>query len=154
MFSQGPCVAAHIVDDFNGWKIRLTNSSSFSLSVSANIPLSLVQEIQAWMESYSQKSPLPVDFLPRQILPPFTQIVIETLSQLPFGEVISYSQLAEKSGSPRASRAVGNICHNNRFPLLVPCHRVIHQSGKSGGFAFDLSIKERLIEFESSFLLS
>lgn len=70
------------------------------------------------------------------------------MQKIPFGSTMSYQEVAQAAGSPRAARAVGGACNRNPFPLLVPCHRVIQANGKIGGFALDLEIKRRLLEFE------
>ncbi len=149
LFSRGPAICVHVIEDSLGWKTHLVDSPVFSLATFAKISPILRQTMIHWMEQYSLKSCPPVDFLPRQNLPPFTQTVTQALSNLPFGAVMSYSELAALCGSKRASRAVGNVCHKNRFPFFIPCHRIIHQTGKIGGFALPLSIKEKLLSFES-----
>lgn len=79
---------------------------------------------------------------------PFQHKVMKALSEIPFGHTVSYQELATLCGSPRGARAVGNACGRNPFPLFIPCHRVIQHNGKLGGFALDLEIKKRLLEFE------
>lgn len=54
---------------------------------------------------------------------------------IPWGETLSYKQLAERVGRPGAARAVGNVMASNRFPLVVPCHRVVGTAGGLGGFS-------------------
>ncbi len=82
----------------------------------------------------------------------FRHKVWAELCQIPFGETITYSALANKIGS--AARAVGNACRDNPFPLLIPCHRVVAKSGM-GGYSGQtegelLAIKQRLLAFEAS----
>lgn len=72
------------------------------------------------------------------------------LSRLRYGETISYSNLAEKVGFPRAVRAVASACGANPIPLVIPCHRVISKDGSLGGFSLGgLEVKERLLSLES-----
>lgn len=70
------------------------------------------------------------------------------LQQIPFGEVRSYTEVAEAIGSPRAVRAVASACAANRVALLVPCHRVIRGDGSLGGYKWGLERKRTLIEQE------
>lgn len=56
-------------------------------------------------------------------------------SQVPFGQTVSYGELAALCGSPRASQAVGSAMRNNPLSLIVPCHRVIRSSGALGNYA-------------------
>ncbi|SDZ23573.1 methylated-DNA-[protein]-cysteine S-methyltransferase [Saccharopolyspora shandongensis] len=75
--------------------------------------------------------------------------VLRTLHELvPFGETVSYKRLAELSGRPEASRAVGTIMGSNPVPLLVPCHRVLASGGGLGGFGPGLEAKRRLLVLE------
>jgi len=70
------------------------------------------------------------------------------LQKIPFGETRSYTDIAEAIGAPRAVRAVASACANNRVALLIPCHRVIRQSGDLGGYRWGLERKKRLLEKE------
>ena len=80
---------------------------------------------------------------------PFDRKVWKVVSQIPYGQTRSYSWIARKMGHPRATRAVGGSCGRNPLPLLIPCHRVITQSGKLGGYTGGIQIKIRLLELES-----
>lgn len=70
--------------------------------------------------------------------------------QIGYGETITYGELAKAVGSPKAARAVGHAMSKNRWPLVIPCHRVVAAAGKLGGFSNPqgLSIKERLLTLE------
>ncbi|MEM3395239.1 MAG: methylated-DNA--[protein]-cysteine S-methyltransferase [Nitrososphaerota archaeon] len=68
--------------------------------------------------------------------------------KIPYGETISYSELASRIGSPRASRAVGAALASNPTVIIVPCHRVIRKSGDLGGFSGKLGIKRKLLVLE------
>lgn len=80
----------------------------------------------------------------------FQQRVWRELRAIPYGEVISYGQLAERLGKPGASRAVGSANGANPVPILVPCHRVIAANGELGGFSAGLDRKRRLLELEGA----
>lgn len=81
---------------------------------------------------------------------PFGQSVIATCRAIPPGTTRSYGELAAAAGSPRASRAVGQLMARNRLPLLIPCHRVIAADGGLGGYSAGagLPLKQRLLELE------
>lgn len=81
----------------------------------------------------------------------FQGAVIAHCRRIPFGQTLSYGQLAQRAGSPRAARAVGNIMKSNQIPLLVPCHRVLASGGKIGGYSAPggLSLKEQLLAMEA-----
>ena len=59
----------------------------------------------------------------------FKEMVYRTLQKIPSGKVVTYSQLARLSGSPKACRAVGNILHNNADPINYPCYKVVNNKG-------------------------
>ncbi len=59
----------------------------------------------------------------------FQKKVYLAVEKIPKGRVVTYGEVARKAGSPRASRAVGNILHKNPFFGVVPCHRVVHADG-------------------------
>ena len=63
----------------------------------------------------------------------FREKVLVVVKSIPSGRVLSYKEVAEKAGSPKAYRAVGSIMRKNHDPL-VPCHRVIKSSGEPGGY--------------------
>ncbi|MDR1189354.1 MAG: methylated-DNA--[protein]-cysteine S-methyltransferase [Bifidobacteriaceae bacterium] len=67
---------------------------------------------------------------------------------------VSYGQLAELAGYPRAARAVGTACANNLIALVVPCHRVIRADGGLGNYGTDIQIKRRLLAHEARYMTS
>lgn len=79
---------------------------------------------------------------------PFQQQVWQTLLTIPYGETISYQQLAGKIKDKRASRAVANANAANALSILVPCHRVIGSSGQLTGYAGGLEAKDYLLKLE------
>ncbi len=79
---------------------------------------------------------------------PFQQRVWNELCKIPYGETISYGQLAQRIGNPNASRAVGLANGSNPIPIIIPCHRVIGSNGKLTGYGGGLPIKEKLLALE------
>ena len=75
--------------------------------------------------------------------------VWHTLQTIPYGETISYGQLAQRIGSPKAARAVGLANGSNPIPIVVPCHRVIGSNGSLVGYGGGLSNKKALLALES-----
>lgn len=78
----------------------------------------------------------------------FRRSVWSELVNIPYGETISYGELARRIGDPAASRAVGAANGANPLPIVVPCHRVIGASGKLTGFGGGLPVKQWLLEHE------
>jgi len=79
---------------------------------------------------------------------PFQQRVWQELVRIPFGATINYSQLAERIGSPAASRAVGHANGRNPISIIVPCHRVIGAKGSLTGYAGGIDKKQWLLTWE------
>jgi len=79
---------------------------------------------------------------------PFEREVWTALTDIPYGQTISYSELARRIGRPAASRAVGAANGKNPIPIIVPCHRVIGANGSLTGFGGGLGIKRRLLDLE------
>ena len=82
----------------------------------------------------------------------FQLSVWHELREIPYGETISYQQLAERVGDKKKSRAVGNANGKNPIPIIIPCHRVIRKSGDLGGFGGGIKIKRKLLELEQKFM--
>lgn len=80
----------------------------------------------------------------------FQKRVWTELLNIPFGETISYGELARRIGNPAASRAVGSANGRNPIALIVPCHRVIGSNGKLTGYGGGLDLKEKLLNWERS----
>jgi len=80
----------------------------------------------------------------------FQKLVWLELLEIPFGKVISYKQLAEKIGKPKAIRAVANAVGANPFAPDIPCHRVISQNGSIGGYSGEggIEYKRKLLDEE------
>jgi methylated-DNA-[protein]-cysteine S-methyltransferase len=79
---------------------------------------------------------------------PFQQGVWRRLCDIPYGQTISYGELAGRIGNPKASRAVGFANGSNPIPIVIPCHRVIGSNGKLTGYGGGLPIKEKLLALE------
>jgi methylated-DNA-[protein]-cysteine S-methyltransferase len=79
---------------------------------------------------------------------PFQRALVEALRAVRWGEVVSYSELARAAGYPNAQRAAGTFCAQNRFPIFVPCHRVVSAAGIGGYGSLGVGYKRRLLELE------
>ncbi len=136
---KGPKIHLHIeMREGSIINSHLTLSDHFSCS-GANLLL------QEWLEQYIEGKSIPLNLFSGS---EFQKKAMLAMQQIPFGSTMSYKELAAFVGNPKAARAIGNACNRNPFPLLVPCHRIVQSNGKIGGFASDLEIKRRLLEFE------
>jgi len=79
---------------------------------------------------------------------PFQLELVRALRRVPYGEVVSYRELARAAGRPNAQRAAGTFCAQNRFPLVLPCHRVVAANGIGAYGSLGVDYKRRLLELE------
>ena len=80
---------------------------------------------------------------------PFQHQVWEELRRIPYGQTITYRELANRIGKPKACRAVGAANGRNPLCVLVPCHRVVATDGTLGGYAGGLEFKTNLLRLEN-----
>lgn len=78
----------------------------------------------------------------------FQQRVWQELRNIPYGQTLSYGEVAARIGNPKGSRAVGMANNKNPIPIIVPCHRVIGKDGSLKGFGGGLEIKQQLLDLE------
>ena len=102
------------------------------------------EELDAYFSKILREFTVPVKLVGTD----FRKKCWEALRAIPYGETISYKQLAAKIGSPKACRAVGGANHHNPVVVIVPCHRVIGADGGLTGFGGGLDKKRVLLELE------
>lgn len=113
----------------------------------------LQQEIQARLTAFAAGER--VEFIDIEVVPqwetPFASRVVEVCREIPYGETLSYGDVAAQAGSPGAARAVGNVMSSNNVPLVVPCHRVVGSHKSLGGYSArgGIAVKKRLLELEA-----
>jgi len=78
----------------------------------------------------------------------FQMRVWETLRKIPYGETVSYQEIAEKLGNKNAVRAVATACASNRVALVIPCHRVVRSNGELSGYRWGVERKKTILEKE------
>jgi methylated-DNA-[protein]-cysteine S-methyltransferase len=124
-------------------KIRLFSSPEFEYKISGASG-KLKEKIADWLNLYAKGAPPPCHLpLSWKGVTEFQRDIYEWLLSIPFGSTTYYAAF-----DPRKSRAVGNACGKNPFPLIVPCHRVLAKDGSLGGFTGGLDIKRALLAFE------
>jgi methylated-DNA-[protein]-cysteine S-methyltransferase len=79
---------------------------------------------------------------------PFRTSILRYTAAIPYGEVRTYGEAALAVGSPQAARAAGGALHNNRTPVIIPCHRVLGANGNLVGFGGGLDMKSALLKLE------
>lgn len=104
-----------------------------------------------WVKDYLQgknpeiQSAPPLDL---QQGTPFQQSVWKAMLSIPYGMTLSYGDIAQKIGNPKAVRATGGACGANPIPLIIPCHRVLAANHKLGGFSGGIDWKPKLLALE------
>jgi methylated-DNA-[protein]-cysteine S-methyltransferase len=105
----------------------------------------VIRQLQAYFRGELKQCDVPLAMEGTE----FQLRVWNALRGIPYGETISYAQLARRIGNPKAVRAVGLANGNNPIPIIVPCHRVIGSDGSLTGFGGGLSTKKKLLELEN-----
>lgn len=109
-----------------------------------NLPFT--SQIKEYFEGKRKSFSLPL-FVPGTR---FMRDVYDATLSIPYGSTATYSDVAFAAGYPGAFRAVGNAMHANPIPILIPCHRVVHKTGKFAAYGGGLHIKRFLLELEGS----
>ncbi len=111
--------------------------------------LALVERLRRFAREFADDfTDVPLSFAG---ISPFARRALTACRQIPLGTTITYAELARRGGSPGAARAAGNTMARNRFPLIVPCHRVVGAGGQLGGYSAPdgLVMKRRLLAAEA-----
>jgi methylated-DNA-[protein]-cysteine S-methyltransferase len=105
----------------------------------------VIRQLEAYFEGKLQEFDLPLVLDGTE----FQLLVWRNLQKIPYGETVSYGQLAKRIGSPDAARAVGLANGSNPIPIIIPCHRVIGSNGDLTGFGGGVPLKKKLLALES-----
>ncbi len=113
-----------------------------------------IAELAERLQSYAAGNDECFDDVPVDLthLSAFQNRVVRSCRRIGRGRVRSYGDLAAAAGAPGAARAVGNVMAQNRYPIIVPCHRVVGSAGSLGGFSArdGISMKRRMLEMEGA----
>lgn len=111
----------------------------------------LLRELQSQLNAYFRRELREFDLPLNPSGTPFQLAVWEALRRIPYGETLSYGEVAAMIGRPMASRAVGAANGQNPIPIVIPCHRVIGSDGSLIGYGGGLDKKKILLELEGRF---
>lgn len=104
-------------------------------------------EVEEYFSGHRRAFDLPLDL---SLSAGFRRTVQQYLPRIGYGATLSYREVAEQVGSPRAVRAVGTACATNPLPVVVPCHRVLRSDGSLGGYIGGLDAKSALLDLEAA----
>ena len=105
------------------------------------------RELEEYFSGRRHEFELALDW---RLVGPFGRRVLRVTSEIPYGGVLSYAEVALDAGSPRGSRAAGNALGSNPIPIVIPCHRVLRTGGALGGYGGGLERKRWLLELEGA----
>ena len=113
-----------------------------------------IQTLASRLQSYAAGNDEQFDDVPLDLshLSAFQARVVRACRRINRGHVRTYGELAATAGAEGAARAVGNCMAKNRFPIIIPCHRVVGSAGSHGGFSArdGISMKRRMLEMEGA----
>ena len=103
-----------------------------------------IEELTAYFKTELTRFSVPLDWAGT----PFQESVWAALTRIPYGETVSYNEVAHAIGRPRSARPVGGAVGRNPLPIIVPCHRVMGSNGALTGFTGGLEFKVSLLTHE------
>ena len=104
-----------------------------------------MRELEDYFSGRSKRFQVPIDL---RWVTPFQKKVLDATTRVPFGEVVSYSDIARRIGKPEARRAVGGALGRNPVAIVIPCHRVVAADGSIGGYTGGLDIKREIMRID------
>lgn len=157
-FADADCPATELelaVDRANSRSLQPTDSPATDTPPSCLGPQQ--QLLAERLDQYFSTGRLQWDLasLEWRSITPFHREVLECCAQIAAGQTLTYGQLAARAGRPRAARAVGSAMARNRWPLIIPCHRVVGSDGRLTGYSGTggIETKRRLLGLEAGELL-
>ena len=103
-----------------------------------------LKEIREYFEGTRKTFSVPLDLN----MPPFYKKALLEVAKIPYGETVSYQEIAKRAGNPKASRAAGSANAKNPIAVFIPCHRILATDGSLGGYGGGLDKKIILLEHE------
>lgn len=143
---KGLCNVAFADDDKTLEKNLKVEFPNAEIVKDAKVLKGFVDEILKHLAGKKQRLDLPLDIQATA----FQMRVWELLRKIPYGETVSYSQIAEQLGDKKKVRAVAQACANNRIAVVIPCHRVVAKDGKLSGYKWGVERKKKLLSNEST----
>ncbi len=105
-----------------------------------------IQQLHQYFDGERRSFDLDLDL----VMPPFYQKALVAVHDIPYGNTLTYQQVAKRAGNKKAVRAAGSANANNPLPIVIPCHRVLATAGGLGGYGGGLKIKNYLLNLEGA----
>lgn len=145
-FLQSP-VGIIRIEENNGFIVSVTIAEKAGMNDSSPLLVEAINQLKEYFAGKRKVFDLPL----KQNGTPFQQQAWDYLCSIPYGKTVSYKDEAIAIGSPKGFRAVGSANGKNNICIIVPCHRVLNEGGKLGGYAYGLEMKSYLLEMEKNF---
>ncbi len=146
----GPLYAVVTARGLSGLHFKKQDVKSITRIGSANLEEKQLKKIVSQLEEYFEgkrmKFDMDFDFSGTS----FQKHVWKELYKIPYGQTVSYKDIAKRIKNPKAVRAVGSANGKNPICVVIPCHRVIAADGSIGGYSGGISIKRRLLKYEKN----
>lgn len=143
--TKGICLTAFVENVMEGMGILKSQKGPHCAVCDDRIFDEFTGKIDAYLRGEDIDLNIPIDITPTS----FQNRVWEELMRIPFGEVRTYSQIAQTLQVPNAARAVGGACGSNPICLIIPCHRAVPKGGGFGGFRWGAFRKSELLGLEA-----
>ena len=134
-----------IEDDIGVCSLTIGEGHSPDVPISGPLKTDVLMLLSGYFAGTVHTITVPLHLPPKSA---FTLAVYRTVSAIPFGQSLSYADVALITGHPGAARAVGNALRSCPVPIIIPCHRVIGAGGRLGGYGERLSRKKYLLDHE------
>ena len=109
----------------------------------------ITSQLQAYFAGELKQFKIPINYEGTE----FQQKVLSTMTKVPYGSTITYTELAHNAGFPEAVRAVASVCRFNKIPIIIPCHRIIRKNKSFGNYSFyNKDFKPYLLRLEGAIL--
>ena len=138
-----------VADWIDGWHHSIMNRlQKYTKASVVKSTSKVIEAASDWLDAYFEGSKEPPDFDLLFLGTDFQKRVWQLLLEIPYGETITYGELAQKAGTPKAARAVGVAVGENPFSIIVPCHRVIGKDKSLTGYGGGFDVKKYLLAHE------
>ena len=117
-------------------------------NLTENDDLAIFREVKDWFDDYFDGLNPEIDFKLKPQGSEFRRKVWRILSEIPYGETLTYGEIASRLSPTMSAQAVGGAVGHNPLAILIPCHRVIGADGKLTGYAGGIDRKIKLLELE------
>lgn len=122
--------------------------SSINEDLVNNDDLEIFNEVKKWLDDYFNALNPKINFKLKPSGSDFRMKVWKILTEIPYGETLTYGEIASKISSSMSAQAVGGAVGHNPIAILIPCHRVLGSNGKLTGYAAGIDRKIELLKIE------